>query len=115
MNKLITIDAKEQILGRLASRIALILMGKNSSDYAPNKVAENKVKVINVSKIKLSGNKESQKVYKKHTMYLGHLKVRKYGDILAKNPDEVLRMSVKGMLPKNRLLKERIKNLITEA
>lgn len=114
MKKVIVIDAKGQPLGRLASKVALILQGKNSPSYAPNRVADVKVRVRNVSEIEFTGKKLENKVYKRHTGYLGHLKVTKMSSVFAKKPEEVLKRAVRGMLPKNRLLKERLKNLVIE-
>lgn len=112
--KIITLDAKGQPLGRLASKVALILQGKNSPSYAPNRVADVKVRVKNVSEVEFTGKKLENKVYKWHTGYLGHLKVAKMSGVFAKKPEEVLKRAVAGMLPKNRLLKERMKNLSVE-
>jgi len=105
------IDATNQSLGRLASKIAIILQGKDNPDYAPNKVAPVKVIVENVSKMKFTGKKFYQKVYRHHTGYLGHLKEKKLREIFEKNPTEVLKRAVLGMLPKNSLRSKRIKNL----
>lgn len=105
------IDATNQSLGRLASKIAVLLQGKDSPDYAPNKVANVKVIVENVSKMKFTGKKFYQKVYRHHTGYLGHLKEKKLREVFEKNPTEVLKRAVLGMLPKNSLRSKRIKNL----
>jgi large subunit ribosomal protein L13 len=105
------IDATNQPLGRLASKIAVILQGKDAPDYAPNKVADVKVIVENVSKMKFTGKKFYQKVYRYHTGYIGHLKEKKLKEVFEKNPTEVLRKAVLGMLPKNSLRSKRIKNL----
>lgn len=112
--KVVTVDAKNEPLGRLASRIALILQGKNSPSYAPNRVADVKIRVKNISEVKFTGKKLENKVYKWHTGYLGHLKVAKMSGVFAKKPEEVLKRAVAGMLPKNRLLKERLKNLVID-
>lgn len=111
-HQVITIDAANQILGRLASRVALLLQGKNLSCYVPNKVVCGEIKVINISKIKLTGAKMENKVYKWHTGYLGHLKEKKFSELFKKRPEEVFKKTVRGMLPKNRLLGERLKKLI---
>lgn len=100
------------MLGRLASRVALLLQGKNLAGYAPNKAVGGRVKVTNVSKIKFTGKKYKEKVYKRHTGYLGHLKTRKFSSLFEKGPGEVFKRVVSGMLPKNRLLKERLRKLI---
>lgn len=111
-HRIITIDATNQIFGRLASRVALLLQGKTLANYAPNKAGEIKVKIVNISKIKLTGAKMENKVYKWHTGYLGHLKEKKFGELFKKRPEEVFKKTVRGMLPKNRLLGERLKKLI---
>lgn len=108
------IDAKNKKLGRLASEIALILQGKKNPKYNPRLVGEDRVIVKNVSQIVLTGNKVKDKVYYKHTGPLGHLKVRKFEDVFKKDPAWVLKHAVRLMLPKNRLLKKRLKNLIIE-
>lgn len=109
---IITIDARDKVFGRLASQVALLLQGKNLSEYAPNKVVCGKVKVINISKIKLTGKKMENKVYKIHSGYLGHLKEKKFSELFEKKPEDVFKKTVRGMLPKNRLLNERLKKLI---
>ncbi len=105
------IDAKNQALGRLAVQIALKLQGKGSPSYAPNKIGGNKIVVLNVNLIKLTGRKAAQKVYYRHSGQLGHLKKMSYADVFAKRPEWVLKHAVLGMLPKNRLRAERIKLL----
>jgi len=105
------IDAANQPLGRLASKIALILQGKDMPNYAPNKVADVKVIVENVSKMKFTGKKFYQKIYRHHTEYIGHLKEKKLKEIFEKNPTQILKKAVWGMLPKNSLRSKRIKNL----
>jgi len=108
------IDAKNQTLGRLSSNIALILQGKDSPSYNPRLVGENRITVKNANLIKVTGRKENQKTYYRHTGYIGNLKAIKFQDMLQKDPARVLRMAVKGMLPKNRLLDKRLKRLIIE-
>lgn len=110
----ISIDAKDKTLGRLSSEIARLLQGKDKSSFAPHKIADIKVTVKNAYLVKLSGAKTEQKVYYRHTGRPGHLKVTKYGDVFAKNPEWVVRHAVLGMLPKNRLQAKRIKLLTFE-
>lgn len=105
------IDATDQSLGRLASRIAFILRGKDSPKFQPHILSEEKVVVSNVEKVKFTGRKLEQKKYYHYSGYPGGIRERKMGEIFAKNPKEVLRRAVFGMLPKNRLRKEMIKNL----
>jgi len=109
------IDASNQILGRLASKIALLLQGKDSPRYEPRLVGGVKVMVFNVKKIRFSGKKFNQKVYRHHTGYPGHLKTQTLRAIFEKNPTEVLKRAVWNMLPKNRLRSKRMKNLIIHA
>ena len=106
------IDAKNKILGRLASEIALILQGKKSAAYAPNRVSGDKVYVKNYKDIMLSGNKRKEKIYYHHTGYVGHLKELTFEQKFAKDPKWVLRQAVRKMLPKNFLNQKRLKNLI---
>lgn len=105
------VDAKDKILGRLASKVAIILTGKNKPDYDPS--VPNKVKVIvtNAALIKISGNKLEQKNYYHHTGYLGGLKTTKYSDLIVKDPAEVIRRAVSGMLPKNKLRRLKLDDL----
>ncbi|HTY39986.1 MAG TPA: 50S ribosomal protein L13 [Candidatus Paceibacterota bacterium] len=106
------IDAKGKHLGRLASEIAVILQGKKSPDYAPNRVSNDRVYVSNADKLVVTGNKAVQKIYYRHTGYMGHLKEAKFAEAFAKRPTEVLREAVRKMLPKNFLNQKRLKNLI---
>ena len=105
------IDASGKVLGRLASEIAVALRGKDKPSFRPYLVMGDKVIVNNASKIVITGNKLEQKTYYHHTGYLGHLKAEKLKDVMAKNPAEVLRRAVWGMLPKNKLRDRLIKNL----
>ncbi|MEK7521040.1 MAG: 50S ribosomal protein L13 [Patescibacteria group bacterium] len=108
------IDAKNQKLGRLAAKIAGILQGKIKAGYTPRLLSGNRVVVKNIRLIAVSGGKEKQKTYYRHTGYIGHLKEKKYREVFEKNPDRVLRHAVEGMLPKNRLQPKMLKNLIIE-
>lgn len=106
------IDAKNKVLGRVASDIAVILQGKKSASYERNHVGADKVYVKNVNGIRVTGAKAEQKVYYHHTGYVGHLKELTYEQKFAKDPRAVLRQAVRKMLPKNFLNQQRIKNLI---
>lgn len=113
MNKVqeeITINAKNKVLGRLATEVADLLRGKGNPDFAPNKICGVKVIIVNASKIRLTGNKIEQKNYYRHTGYIGNLKTLSLKEAI-KNPDFVIRHAIVGMLPKNKLSKEWIKNL----
>ncbi|HNP79371.1 MAG TPA: 50S ribosomal protein L13 [Candidatus Pacearchaeota archaeon] len=106
-----TIDAKGKVLGRLATEIALILQGKNSVDYMPNKDIEHFVIVKNIEKIKITGRKMEDKIYFSHSGYLGGDKYTPMKVIFEKNPGDILVRAVSGMLPKNRLRARRIKRI----
>lgn len=105
------IDAASQKLGRLASRIAQILQGKLNASYNPRLSGNDEVIVTNASKIVVSGRKSSQKIYYRHTGYMGHLKERLYKNIFAKSPEKVLRLAVQRMLPQNSLRDKRLRRL----
>jgi large subunit ribosomal protein L13 len=105
------IDANGQVLGRVASRIAQLLNGKNKVEFTPNQVISDKVVVINASKIKVTGNKTTDKIYYTHSNYPGGLKSQSYEKRMSKNPSKVLVDAVRGMLPINRLRAKRIVNL----
>ncbi|MBI4119591.1 MAG: 50S ribosomal protein L13 [Parcubacteria group bacterium] len=108
------IDAQNKTLGRLASEIALILQGKKNSDFEPRSAGKDRVFVKNIHKIKVSGRKAEQKIYYRHTGYMGHLKERKYKEVFGRSPAWVLRHAVRGMLPKNSLQDKRLNRLIVE-
>jgi large subunit ribosomal protein L13 len=105
------IDAANQPLGRLASKIAVILRGKINPSYKPNIVPQEKVVVENVKQIKFSGNKLSQKVYRHYSGYPGGMKTRRLASLFEKNPKKVLWLAVYRMLARNRLRDKIIKNL----
>ena len=108
------IDAKNQTLGRLATKIAHLLQGKHMPGYNPKFSGIDKIIVKNASKITVTGKKATQKVYYHHTGYMGHLRERKYRKVFSEKPEEVLRMAVTNMLPKNRLQRTRLGRLIIE-
>ncbi len=105
------IDAKDKILGRVATQIALILRGKDEAGFAPHLNPKHFVVVINASKVKFTGKKFENKKYFHHSGYPGGLKEKTLEELFKKNPSEVLRKAVKGMLPKNRLSKVLLSNL----
>ncbi len=105
------VDAKDKVLGRLASRIAIILRGKHKPIYSPHLDCGDGVIVVNADKIKLTGRKLEKKLYYRHSLYPGGLRVRTAGEILKKNPAELIFLAVKGMLPKNKLRKRMLKHL----
>ena len=109
---IVTIDAEGQSLGRMASRIAVLLQDKHKPEYAPNKVGDTAVVIENLSKIKpFKETKLKTKIYYKHTGYIGHLRETKLSDMWEKDPTKVLKMAVRGMLPKNKLRDKRLKRL----
>jgi large subunit ribosomal protein L13 len=110
-NNFYTIDASGKILGRLASEVAVILMGKNKPDFLPYKLSDNKVVVYNVSQIALSGKKKDDKVYYRHSGYLGGIRFSTFREIFEKNPIAPFKKAVYRMLPKNKLRDKMIKNL----
>ena len=110
----IIIDAKNKALGRTATETALHLRGKTSPDYAPNLAPRIKVKVINISKAKINQEKIEKTFYKRHSGYPGSLKYTSLKKIWEKSPKIAFVKIIRGMLPKNKLRKEILKNLITE-
>ena len=94
-------DAENQTLGRLSSMIAKILQGKHKPNYVPHLNTGDFIVVTNVEKIRATGQKLSDKMYYQHSGYHGGLRTETLSDILEKNPERVVRKSVKGMLPKN--------------
>lgn len=110
------LDAEGKVLGRLATEIAAILLAKNSTSFAKNFTATIKIFVKNASKMKITGNKMQDKTHKRFSLYPGGLKTPNWAQVSDKKGyAELLRHAVEGMLPKNSLQKERMKNLkITE-
>lgn len=101
--KWIVIDAKDKVLGRLAAESARILRGKHKPQFAPHMDSGDFVIIINASKIKLTGNKLQQKTYYRHSGYPGGLKSVTAEKLLKEKPERMLRLAVRGMLPKNTL------------
>jgi large subunit ribosomal protein L13 len=106
------IDASGKVLGRLATEIARLLIGKHKADYRPNADMGDTVRVKNASAIVLTGDKMNQKVYHHYSQYPGGMKTRKVRDQMAKNPGWVIRSAVDRMLPKNTLRARRLKRLM---
>ena len=105
------VDAKDKILGRLASRIATVLKGKHKPTYTPFMDTGDFVVVINAEKIAVTGNKLTDKIYYHHTMYPNGLKAEPLGKRLARKPEDVVIHAVWGMLPKGSLGRDIIKKL----
>ncbi len=108
------IDAKGKILGRLATEIAQLLRGKSKPEFALHKDVGDTVIVKNVDQIKVSGKKEKNKFYYRHSGYLGSLKKETFEEALAKDPAKVLKKAVYGMMPPNKLRAKQIKRLKIE-
>ena len=105
------VDAKDKVLGRLAMKIASILSGKNKAQYSPNADLGDFVVVVNAEKVKVTGNKFSQKNYYHHTGYPGGLKTKSFEKMQEDSPEKIIEKAVKGMLPKNKLANQIIKKL----
>jgi large subunit ribosomal protein L13 len=105
------VDADGQVLGRLATRVARLLIGKDKASYTPSLDCGDHVVVINAERIRLTGNKIDQKVYYSHSGYPGGLKEVSVRSLMQRRPDEVIREAVLGMLPKNKLRARRAKKL----
>ncbi len=109
------VDATDMTLGRLASEIAKVLRGKNKAIFTPHMDTGDYVIVINAEKIKVTGKKMDQKIYYRHSAYVGGMKETKLKEKLAKKPEEVIELAVKGMLPKGPLGREMYKKLYVYA
>lgn len=99
----VLVDAENETLGRLASKVAYILRGKDKTNFTPHVDTGDNVVIINAEKIKLTGNKATDKEYVRHTGHPGGQRFATPKELLAKRPTDVVRMAVSGMLPKNRL------------
>ena len=107
----VEIDAEGKTLGRLASEVAVRLMGKDKPSYTAHVVCGDKVIITNCAKVKVTGNKMTDKMYYSHSGYPGGLKEINLKDLMVKDPTAAVRHAVKGMLPKNKLQAEMLKNL----
>lgn len=105
------IDAKDQILGRVAQKIADILNGKNDAHFSPNQYLQDKVVVINSDKVAVTGRKLTDKTYIWHTGFPKGLRSQSLKEVLLKDSTKVVERAVKGMLPKNRLQKKKMAGL----
>ena len=97
------VDATNEVLGRLSSRVAKILRGKNKPDFTPHVDCGDNIIIINAEKVRLTGNKLTDKQYVRHTGYPGGQRIETAERLLAKKPERIVEKAVKGMLPKNRL------------
>jgi large subunit ribosomal protein L13 len=109
--KWFVVDASGQVLGRLATEVAKILTGKSKPVYTPHQDVGDFVVVVNAEKISVTGSKESDKIYRRHTGYPGGLKSISYSDLQKKHPEKVILEAVSGMLPKNKLRTVYLKKL----
>lgn len=109
------IDAEGEIVGRLATRIASVLRGKHKPDFTPHVDTGDYVIVVNADKVRFTGDKLDDKEYQRYTGYPGGLRRRTAREMLAKRPDQVLELAVKGMLPKTKLGRAMIKKLFLYA
>jgi len=111
LDKWYVIDATGQVLGRIATKAATILAGKHRPNYAPFLITGDHVVVINADKVRLTGQKIDQKVYRWHTRYPGGLKEVKASKVIKTRPEMMIREAVLGMLPKNKLRKRLVQRL----
>ncbi len=109
--KWILVDAENQVLGRLATQIALRLRGKHLPKFTPHLDLGDFVVVVNAEKVRLTGNKWDQKLYYRYSGYMGGMKVQNARKLNEDNPERMIRLAVWGMLPKNRLGRKLIKKL----
>ena len=105
------VDASDKIVGRMATQIAMRLRGKHKPIFTPHADTGDFVVVVNAEKVAFTGKKWDKKIYYRHTGYMGGLKEITAGKLLEKNPEEVLRLAVKRMLPKNSLGRRQLKKL----
>ena len=105
------IDAEDKTLGKIASEVASILRGKKKPIYTPHVDTGDYVIVINAEKVRVTGKKEEQKIYKSHSGYPGGLKEPTLRELRAKKPEEIIRHAVKGMMPKGKLGRQMFKKL----
>lgn len=105
------VDATDKVLGRLASEVAAILRGKNKPIFTPNLDTGDYVIVINADKVRVTGDKNKKKIYKKHTGYPGGLRTTTFEELLTRKPERAIELAVKGMLPKNRLGRDMYRKL----
>ena len=105
------IDASGQVLGRLATQVARLLMGKHKPIYAPHVDCGDYVVVINAAQVRVTGRKLKDKVYRRHSGYPGGLRELTLEELMARHPERVVELAVKGMLPKNRLGRAMFKKL----
>jgi large subunit ribosomal protein L13 len=104
------VDATDVPLGRLASAVAQLIRGKHKPTFTPHMDGGDFVVVVNAEQVKLTGRKLTNKLYFRHTGYMGHEKYTSARDVLAKHPERVIERAVQGMLPKNSLARQKLRN-----
>lgn len=109
------VDADGMTLGRLASEVAKVLRGKNKAIFTPHLDTGDYVIIVNAEKVKVTGKKMEQKIYYRHSDYVGGMKETTLKEMLAKHPERVVKLAVKGMLPKGRLGRQMFKKLYVYA
>ena len=107
----VLVDASGKTLGRLATQVADMLRGKRKPEYTPHVDTGDFVVVVNAEKVHVTGDKRQQKMYRHHSGYPGGLRTRSLNDMLERRPEEVIRIAVKGMLPRNRLARQQLRKL----
>lgn len=105
------IDATDKVLGRLSTEIARRLRGKHKPEYTPHVDTGDYIVIINAEKVRVTGNKENDKLYQHHTGYIGSLKTTNLAKLRQEHPERIIKSSVKGMLPKNSLGRAMFKKL----
>jgi large subunit ribosomal protein L13 len=107
----VLVDANGKTLGRLATQVANILRGKRKPEYTPHVDTGDFVVIVNAEKVHVTGDKRSSKMYRHHSGYPGGLRTRSLEEMLQRRPEEVIRIAVKGMLPRNRLARQQLRKL----
>ncbi|MEW6742409.1 MAG: 50S ribosomal protein L13 [Planctomycetota bacterium] len=105
------VDASGQVLGRLASRVAVVLMGKHRPTYTPHVDTGDYVIVVNAAKVRITGRKLDQRLVRHHTGYMGHLKEVPLRELFEKHPEQVVELAVRRMLPKTKLGRDMLRKL----
>jgi large subunit ribosomal protein L13 len=105
------VDASDKVLGRLATQLAARLKGKHKAEYTPHVDTGDYIVVINAAKVRVTGNKTKDKMYYRHTGYIGNLKSESFESLRDRKPEEVIHLAVKGMLPKNPLGRAMLRKL----
>ena len=105
------VDASDKVLGRLASEIATRLKGKHKPEFTPHVDTGDYIVVINAGKVRVTGNKAQDKMYHRHTGYIGNLKSESFADLISRKPEEAIQRAVKGMLPRNPLGRQMLRKL----